>query len=88
MGTDFFEKSYILGLMTKKELNSAKAKFGENLRKIRESKGLSLRDLSINCSIGHARIQEIEKGLRDVRLGTILELAKGLEIPPSKLLDF
>lgn len=74
--------------MTDRELSTAKKKFGENAKKIREQKGLSLRDVSYNCSIENSKISEIEHGKHNVTLGTILELAKGLDIEPTKLLDF
>lgn len=74
--------------MTEKELATAKKKFGENLKRIREEKGMSLRDVSYNCSIENSKISEIEHGKHNVTLGTILELAKGLDIAASKLLDF
>ena len=74
--------------MTKKEIEIAKRKFGENLQKIRESKNLSLLQLSYNCSLDNSNISKIEHGKFNITLSTILELSKGLEISPKKLLDF
>lgn len=74
--------------MTKQELNAAKKKFGKNIQRIRIEKGMSLLDVSYNCSIGDGRISEIEHGKFNVTLGTILELAKGLDIQPSRLLEY
>jgi transcriptional regulator with XRE-family HTH domain len=74
--------------MTKAEVGIIKVKFGENLRKLRESKKLSLLKLSYNCSIDESKISKIEHGKHNVTLSTIIELAKGLEIQPKKLLDF
>jgi transcriptional regulator with XRE-family HTH domain len=74
--------------MTKPEIESAKKKFGRNLQKIRKEKGLTLKQLSYNCSLGDGRISEIEQGQFDIRLSTIIELAKGLEVNPSKLLEY
>lgn len=73
--------------MTKQELTAAKKKFGKNLQKIRTEKGMSLLDVSYNCSLADGRISEIEHGKRNITLGTILELAKGLEIEPHRLLE-
>jgi transcriptional regulator with XRE-family HTH domain len=73
--------------MTKAEIEIAKIRFGENLRKLRESKKLSLLKLSYNCSIDESKISKIEHGKHNVTLSTILELAKGLEVNPKKLLD-
>lgn len=74
--------------MTKQELQAAKTKFGKNVQKIRNDKKMSLLDVSYNCSLSNGRISEIEHGQYNITLGTILELAKGLEIEPVKLLDF
>ena len=74
--------------MTKKEIEIAKRKFGENLQKIRESKNLSLLQLSYNCSLDNSNISKIEHGKFNITLSTLLELAKGLEISPKRLLDF
>lgn len=74
--------------MTKAEVDDLKIKFGENLRKLRENKKLSLLKLSYNCSIDESKISKIEHGKHNVTIATIFELAKGLEIHPKKLLDF
>lgn len=74
--------------MTDKEIETLKVKFGENLQKIRTGKKLSLLKLSYNCSLDESNISKIEHGKFNVTLATIIELAKGLEVAPKKLLDF
>lgn len=74
--------------MTDKELELLKLKFGKNLQKIRDSKKLSLLDLSYNTSLDDSNISKIEHGKFNITLATIVELAKGLDVPPKKLLDF
>lgn len=74
--------------MNEKQVELLKLKFGENLRKIREGKKLSLLKLSYNCSLDESNISKIEHGKFDIRLSTIFELAAGLEVVPKKLLDF
>lgn len=74
--------------MTDKEIQIIKKHFGENLQKIRKSKKLSLLKLSYNCSLDESNISKIEHGKYNVTLGTIMELAKGLDVPAKKLLDF
>lgn len=74
--------------MTATELATAKKKFGKNLQKIRESKGMTLVDVAAGCSIDDSKISKIEHGRINITLSTILELAKGLEIHPTKLLDY
>ena len=53
-------------------------KFGENLRRLRESRNLSLRDVALNCNIDNGQISNIEQGKVNITLNTLLELAKGL----------
>ncbi|GAA4202570.1 hypothetical protein GCM10022289_17520 [Pedobacter jeongneungensis] len=74
--------------MIKKEGSAIQNNFGFNLKKIRNSKGLSLRAMARNCDIDDSNISKIENGKFDVQLSTIFELAKGLDIHPKDLLDF
>jgi transcriptional regulator with XRE-family HTH domain len=63
-------------------------KFGENLRQLRKAKGLSLREMSYACSIDNSKIAKIEKGMINITLTTLLQLAVALEATPSTLLDY
>lgn len=74
--------------MEKKDLAIFKKRFGKNLQKIRERKKLSLLEVSYRCSIDNSKISKIEHGRFDIRLSTILELSKGLDIHPRELLAF
>ena len=70
----------------KKDYTALKIKFGKRLQKLREKKKLSLRDVAANCDLDDSNISKIEHGKFNVTLGTIVELAKGLDIHPSDLL--
>ena len=74
--------------MARKDHSSIQIKFGENLQKIRNNKGLSLRDLSAKCDVDDSKISKIENGKFNIALSTIIELAKGLEIDAKELMDF
>jgi len=74
--------------MQQKDYSALQLKFGDYIQKLRERKGLSLRDVAANCELDSSNISKIERGFFNVRLSTIVELAKGLEVPPKKLLDF
>jgi len=63
-------------------------KFGENLRKLRKTKGLSLREMSSACSIDNSKIAKIEKGMINITYTTLLQLAVALEMHPSSLMDY
>lgn len=63
-------------------------KFGANIRKLREGKGLSQRELSYLCSIDNSKISKIEQGKINITVLTIIELSTALEIPAMELLNF
>jgi transcriptional regulator with XRE-family HTH domain len=58
------------------------------LTKIRESKGLSIRQLAARCDVDHAKISKIESNKANMMVTTLMELAEGLAIHPKKMLDF
>ena len=62
--------------------------FGKRIETLRNEKNLSLRQLSQNCDIDYSDISKIEKGLRNIQMSTVLELAKGLNITIKELFDF
>lgn len=74
--------------MQKKDYSYLQKQFGEHLKRIREKKGLSLRQVATNCDLDDSNISKIENGKFNVQLSTIIELAKGLDIEPKELLDF
>ena len=63
-------------------------KFGENLKKVREAKGISQRSLATSCNVDSSHISKIERGEKNITILTIIELAQGLEVKPKKLWDF
>jgi len=62
--------------------------FGKRVENFRKKLGLSYRQLAQKCDIDHSNISKIEKGEVDIRISTIQELAKGLEVHPRELFDF
>ena len=63
-------------------------KFGIHLAQLRKKKNLSLRKLALNCDLEYADIQRYEKGEINMTFVTLTELAKGLDVPLSELMDF
>ena len=55
--------------------------FGANLRRFRNEKGLSQRDLYALCNIDNAEISRMENGEVNVTLNTLTQLAEALDIP-------
>ncbi|WP_435138489.1 helix-turn-helix domain-containing protein [Formosa sp. A9] len=72
--------------------NKAKKQYletiGGNLKIERESQGLSYRELAQLCDVDHSQISKIEKGLINIQITTLIELAKGLNIKAKDLIDF
>ncbi len=62
--------------------------FGNNLKKIRLSKGLSQEELANSSDVSLPQITRIENGKINPTLCTIKSLAKGLEIQTKDLFGF
>lgn len=63
--------------------------FRKKLKKVREEKGMSLRQLSYNCDIDYAKISKLESNSdTNLNLTTLFELARGLGIHPKELIDY
>jgi len=56
--------------------------FAENLRRARDAKAWSQRELSAKAGMTQAHISRIERGDVDLRLSTLLELARLLDLEP------
>lgn len=74
--------------MSEKELARIKKLFGAHLKKIRESKDLSLLDADYLSELNESNISKYENGKREPRLSTLFTLAKVLKVHPKELLDF
>ncbi len=85
--TSYLEFPYRLYMITPGDKKSLLT-FGENLRRLRKEKGMSLREMSYACSIDNSKIAKIEKGQINITLTTLLQLAQALELPASALLDY
>jgi len=74
--------------MSEKELLRIKKLFGNNLKRIRETKKLSLLEADYASELNESNISKYENGKRDPQLSTIIKLAKMLKVHPKELLDF
>lgn len=62
--------------------------FGKHLKRLRESKGYSIRQLSIKSGVSFGQISKIEQGTRGTpKPETIEKLAKGLGISYDYLME-
>jgi transcriptional regulator with XRE-family HTH domain len=74
--------------MIKESDKLALEKFGNNLRRLRKAKGLTLRDLSAACNIDYSNILKIEQGKINITFTSIIDLASALELNPSVLFEY
>lgn len=73
-----------------KELNSQMflKVFGEKLRELRKTKGLTLDDVSINSGIDTSDIGKIERGEINFAFSTFCKLSIGLKCKLTDLVNF
>jgi len=62
--------------------------FGKQLRKLREGKGISMRQFAIEADIEYSQLSKIERGVINTTISTVLVLAKALDIEVSELFKF
>ncbi len=62
-------------------------KLGENVRDARKQRGWTQEQLSERTKLAVVQISRIERGKREIRLGTLIRLLDGLEVAPDVLLD-
>jgi transcriptional regulator with XRE-family HTH domain len=74
--------------MSRKLKQEFQTSFGKQLEKFRILQGLSYRQLAQRCDLDHSVISKIEKGEVNIQIGTVMELARGLNVHPKELFDF
>ena len=62
--------------------------FGNQLRKVRQGKGLSMRKLGLECDMEYSQLSKIERGLINTTISTVHSLAKALSVHERELYDF
>ena len=61
-------------------------RFAPHLTKLRQDKGLSIRQLAATSGLEYSQIQRIEKGKVNFAFTTLIALAQGLEVDLHELL--
>jgi DNA-binding Xre family transcriptional regulator len=61
-------------------------RFGKNVREARLARGWTQEDLAAASELAVGQISRIERGVREIRLTTLLSLLKALKVPPKDLL--
>lgn len=65
----------------------AKTRFGANVRRHRKRLELSQEALGFKCGLHPTEISRLERAKREPRLGTIVAIARALDVKPGELLD-
>ena len=63
-------------------------KFGQQLRRLRKEKGFSQEDLANECELPPSQIGRMERGQLNTAISYLPLIAKILEVPVKKLVDF
>lgn len=63
-----------------------KQQVGLNIRENRRRAGLTQEALAERCDMHTVEIGRAERGLRDLRISTVVKIARGLGIPACELL--
>lgn len=71
--------------MPARNMADIKTRFGANVRKLRQAKGLSQEAFADICGLHRTYIGAIERGERNVSLGNIEKIAKALGVSISSL---
>lgn len=56
-----------------------------NLRRLRSAAGLTQMELSNRCGLDMSEISRLERGRKDPRLSTVVQLAVGLDVDAADL---
>ncbi|MCS6283673.1 MAG: helix-turn-helix transcriptional regulator [Dolichospermum sp.] len=62
--------------------------FGNQIRKYRQDKGLSMRQLAAEADMEYSQLSKIERGVINPTISTVHALAIALDIPEKVLFDF
>lgn len=62
-------------------------RFGENVRKYRTAKGLTMNELAGICDVELGTISTVERGIVNCTISTAYAISKALDITIDKLLE-
>ena len=70
----------------RKDSQELRMLFSVNLRKLRQTRGLSQERLAELAGLHRTYVSSVERGARNISIDNISRLAKALDVSPSKLL--
>jgi transcriptional regulator with XRE-family HTH domain len=62
--------------------------FGKHFRKLREVKGIGMREFALQADMEYSQLSKIERGVTNPTLSTIISLAEALGISHHELFNF
>jgi transcriptional regulator with XRE-family HTH domain len=68
-------------------MDRAVKRFGANVRAARKAKGWTQEDLAYESGLATVQVSRIERGVREIRLTTLVRLLTALGASPDLLLD-
>jgi len=71
--------------MARPTISSLQIRFGQRIRRLRESRGWSFTYLSVHSGVAKSTLLELEKGRTEARLNTIAALAGSFDKSISEL---
>lgn len=63
-------------------------KIAERVKELRTKQGLTMEKLAYESDISKGGLSEIERGMKEPRISTLMKIAESLEIPLKDLFDF
>ncbi len=67
--------------------DAAMVRFGMNVRAARQARGWTQEELAEQSGMSAVQISRVERGVREVRLTTLLRIARALQTAPGHLLE-
>jgi HTH-type transcriptional regulator/antitoxin HipB len=68
-------------------MDRAVEQFGQNVRAARMARGWTQEELAHESGLAPVQVSRIERGVREIRLTTLVRLLAALDAPPDRLLD-
>ncbi|HEU4907014.1 MAG TPA: helix-turn-helix transcriptional regulator [Solirubrobacterales bacterium] len=68
-------------------MDRAVKRFGANVRAARQAKGWTQEELAHESGLATVQVSRIERGVREIRLTTLVRLLSALDVSPELLLD-